>query len=40
MSGGEEIFWLIHIFIGLALPFFMFSGCCRKQENEEAKPND
>jgi hypothetical protein len=39
-SGEEQIFWLIHIFIGLMLPFFMFSGCCRRQEEEEAKQND
>lgn len=39
MGGEEQIFWLIHIFIGVMLPVFMFTGCCRGKENEEAKPN-
>ncbi len=33
------IFWLIHLFVGLVLPIFVFTGCCRQElEKEEKEP--
>jgi hypothetical protein len=32
------VFWLIHLFLGVVLPIFVFTGCCRKEiEQEQAK---
>jgi hypothetical protein len=34
MAEEEMVFWLIHIFIGLLLPFLILSGCCREEEEQ------
>ena len=36
MIGDETTFWLIHIFIGLLLPFLVLSGCCRNDMEEKS----
>ena len=37
MIGNETMFWLIHLFVGIILPFMVLSGCCRERETEHAK---
>jgi hypothetical protein len=38
MSTEVAVFWLVHLFIGLLLPFMMYTGCCRNGEQAQAAP--
>ncbi len=34
MPNEVTMFILIHVFLGLVLPFMVMMGCCREQEEE------
>lgn len=35
MPDEVVMFWLIHLFLGLIVPFLALSGCCRRGEEEQ-----
>lgn len=35
MIDNETMFWLIHLFVGIILPFMVLTGCCRERETEQ-----
>jgi len=37
MIDNETMFWLIHLFVGIILPFMVLTGCCRESESEQVK---
>lgn len=39
MTTESSIFWLIHLFIGIALPVMTFLGCCKEEEEAGAVSN-
>lgn len=28
-------FWLVHIFIGIIVPIFTYTGCCNRSESKD-----
>jgi hypothetical protein len=36
MGSEETVFWLIHLFVGVVLPFLVLTGCCREDETAES----
>jgi len=36
MPGDHTMFWMIHLFLGVILPFMALVGCCRRGEEEKA----
>ncbi|HEX3050134.1 MAG TPA: hypothetical protein VHP83_05720 [Aggregatilineaceae bacterium] len=32
---GDSLFWLIHIFFGIAVPFMIYWACCREDAGEQ-----